>query len=240
MPGTPRFFATAEDGLRAELDMLDAVHRGETGPASALIWQARQQGLVAPASFARDKAVFDTAAARSSARGWPLYTRRSGGGLTPQGPGVLNLALCFCQSGDRPYSIPDVYERLCDLLCGPLSSLGIDATPGAVAHSFCDGDHNLQVGGRKLVGTAQRWRGGSALSRGGAVLAHALILTDLDIAPAVAAIAAVSGELGHDTVFDARAHTSLATLLTGWSDPAQAAFCSSLANALTADGFRVV
>ncbi len=195
----------AAAGLAAEMGMLSDVAGG--APASALIWQARAPGLVLPERFARTIG-FAENAANCAAAGWPVTTRRTGGGITPQGPGILNLALAFRVGPGKSRTIRDSYAAICAPLTEALAALGIDSRAEAVTGSFCDGDYNLAVGGRKIVGTAQRWRGD-------ACLAHALILTDLDLAPAVAAVQRLSTGLGHEQLFDLDRHCRLADLIRG-------------------------
>lgn len=96
----------------------------------------------------------------------------------PQSPAVLNIALACAlpvedEAGKR---IVIAYERLLDPLALWLAEHGLRAGVGAVPGAFCDGRYNLTLEGRKLAGTAQRWR----RSRDGrpAVLAHAAVLMD--------------------------------------------------------------
>jgi len=194
--------------------MLDAVAAGRAG-ASALLWAARAPGLVLPERFSREPG-FVTAAADCAAAGWPVATRKTGGGITPQGPGVLNLALAFRAAPGRSRTIRDGYDAICAPLTEAMDTLGIAVRAAPVRGSFCDGDFNLAVAGRKLVGTAQRWRGG-------ACLVHALILVDIELAPAVAAVQRLSAGLGHDAVFDPRMHCRLTDLAgNGGTVPAAA------------------
>jgi len=186
------------------MDMLAAVH-ANSAPASAFLWRAAAPALVLPERFARGPGFADVAAARA-AEGWPVTTRKTGGGITPQGPGVVNLALAFRVPPPRSRDIRGSYDAICSPLIAALAALGLRATAAPITGSFCDGDHNLAVAGRKIAGTAQRWRGN-------ACLAHALILTDLDLAPAVAAVARLSAGLGHDTEFRPDRHSRLADLL---------------------------
>lgn len=171
----------------------------------ALIWKADTPGLVLPDRFTREP-LFASAALFSAQRGWPVVGRKTGGGITPQGPGVLNLALCFTGRPGQSRAILPSYAKIVDPLRDAFAHLGIKAEATPVEGSFCDGDYNLAVSGRKLVGTAQRWRGRTCLI-------HALILTDIDIHPAVEAVATFSRDLGHDTVFDPSAHCRLADLV---------------------------
>ena len=156
-----------------ELQWLAAALDGE---ARAVIW-AGVPAFVAPISYRRH-ASLDEVGRTFAARGWPLRLRRSGGGLVPQGPGVLNLTLAYPCDGAPGLMADAVYRHLCELLARALSTLGIEASPRTVEGSFCDGRYNLAVGDRKIAGTAQYWR------RAGdrhAVLAHALLLVDADI-----------------------------------------------------------
>lgn len=200
---------TAAAGLAAEMEMLDEAAGG--GRPAAFLWQARAPGLVLPARYARAPG-FAASAAECAAAGWPVTTRRTGGGITPQGPGVLNLALAFRAAPGKARTIRDSYAAICTPLAEALAALGLDSRAEAVEGSFCDGDYNLAVGGRKIVGTAQRWRGE-------ACLAHALILTDIDLAPAVAAVQRLSRGLGHAQRFEPDRHCRLADLIEGPGDP---------------------
>lgn len=197
-------FAAPAAGLAAEMTMLAEVAAGRAGP-SAFLWEAKAPGLVLPERFTRD-ARFADAAARCAAAGWPVTARRTGGGITPQGPGVLNLALAFTVAPGRARTIRDSYAAICTPLVEALGALGVTAEAAPVTGSFCDGADNLAVAGRKIVGTAQRWRGT-------ACLAHALILTEIDLPPAVAAVQRLSDGLGHADRFEVAMHCRLADLL---------------------------
>ncbi|MEO0782270.1 MAG: lipoate--protein ligase [Pseudomonadota bacterium] len=186
-----------------------------SGQATAMLWQARAPALVLPERYTK-AAPFAAAANASAARGWPVIPRKTGGGITPQGPGVLSLALCFEVASGQSRAILASYAKIVDPMRAAFAQLGIAAEATPVQGSFCDGDYNLAVEGRKIVGTAQRWRGRTCLI-------HALLLTDLDLAPAVAALADFSADLGHDTVFRNDVHCRLADLLKTEQDPTQAA-----------------
>ncbi len=177
-----------------------------SGDALALIWESRTQWLVLPERFSRSTA-FKQAGEASQERGWPVTSRKTGGGITPQGPGVLNLALSFTTEPGQSRAIRETYARICDPLIHAFQDIGIEAAATPVAGSFCDGDYNLAVYGRKLVGTAQRWRGNTCLI-------HALILTDIDLETAVDAVARFSADLGHDTEFRQDVHCRVVDFLS--------------------------
>lgn len=205
---------TAPDGLSAEMAMLDAVAAGRAA-SSALLWTSRAPWLVLPERLTRSDS-FEAAAADSGTTGWPVTARRTGGGITPQGPGVLNLALAFRVAPGKARTIRDSYDEICTPLVEAFAALGVDAAATPVNGSFCDGEYNLAVGGRKIVGTAQRWRGA-------ACLAHALILTDIVLPPAVAAVQRLSDGLGHSDVFAPDVHCRLADVATVEGDVTDAA-----------------
>lgn len=208
----PRRFAHPTEGLAAELRLLKAVADGRA-EGSALLWETTRS-LVVPRGVAR-RPGFEAAARASAGCGWPVAVRETGGAPVPQGPGVLNLALAFAAPPGRPPSIAQTYAALCDPISAALRGLGLDSRVGPVEGSFCDGAHNLTLGGRKVVGTAQRWR-----RRGGfghALLAHALILVDGDNGPRVEAVRRLCRDLGVVVELRVDAHTTLAAELRGAS-----------------------
>lgn len=178
---TPRFSCLEtriehEDQPICELEWLEDV---KLGRSRAVLWEANQ-GFVAPLSYRRH-ACFDEVCSEFAGRGWPVRVRRSGGGLVPQGPGMLNLSLTYPVAGTPGLRADGVYEHLCDLLTRALAQIGITAYPATVTGSFCDGRFNLAVatacGLRKIAGTAQYWR---RCGKQQAVLAHALLLVAAD------------------------------------------------------------
>lgn len=163
---TPAVFHSADDGIAWEETLLTA------GRPEVALWQAETAALVVPRAWARRDG-FAEAATRAADAGWPVLTRASGGGAVPQGPGTLNLAMVAPLSSRTGPA--DCYDAICAAIAEPLAALDIPAQTGAVDGCFCDGAWNVTVGGRKLAGTAQRWR-----RRGGASVAliHAAILID--------------------------------------------------------------
>jgi len=105
--------------------------------------------------------------------------RESGGEPVPQSSATVNIALVYAQPAsdlDRD-RIEIAYRRLCQPILDVLSDLGGAASLGEVEGAFCDGRFNVNLDGRKMVGTAQRWR----QSQGGTrpvVLAHGALLVD--------------------------------------------------------------
>jgi len=214
-----------EASLRAELDLLDRLALGEGATTGYLVRHPRCLVVTRrEASFAG----FDRARQVLAGEGWPVAVRASGGSCVPQGPGMLNVGLVF----PRPagWSLEQGYRLICDSLAAWLRTFGIEAVPGEVPGSFCDGRYNLQVAGRKLVGTAQRV-GGAAGHQ--AVLVHACILNDVDVVETTEAVNRFYRLCGQNRRFDPDACTSLRQLL-GDALPGRADLEKSLLDFLSA------
>ncbi len=172
------------EGLRHELALLDAVVDG-TLRFEVSTWRA-PHALVVPRSTARLER-FAEAARASADEGWPVFVRESGGGVVPLSPGVLTVAIV---SNAPAVQIEAAYRALCEPLVQTLAELGVRAELGWVPGAFCDGAYNVVVNGKKLAGTAQRWRRMRTGDerRGDAVLAHAMLLVDDDLLELVGAV----------------------------------------------------
>jgi lipoate-protein ligase A len=190
-------------GADVELPWLDDALAGRS---RAVLWQG-VQGLVAPLSYRRH-ARLDAVSADFAARGWPVRLRRSGGGVVPQGPGLLNVSLVYPLDGLAGDLAEPVYAHLCEVLSRALFALGIAARPRAVAGSFCDGRFNLAVGERKIAGTAQYWRRRAGRQ---AVLAHALLFVDADLAQLAERGNAFEAALGSQRRYRAETMTTVAS-----------------------------
>lgn len=176
--------APDSDNLDLRFDESLMQHAVALGPA-ACIWQAHQ-GLVVPRTYLQSP-TFDDACQAFRSRGWPISVRHSGGGVVPQGPGILNISLAYAIEG-RPLDHSDTaYQLLCDLISDAIAPFGIPSHTRAVEGSFCDGRFNLAVGSdadvRKIAGTAQLWRRLPHPERGHVqtVLVHALLLVACDV-----------------------------------------------------------
>jgi len=193
------------------------------GQSTAALWRG-QPGLVAPLSYRRH-AQMDVACAASSAQGWPVRLRRSGGGVVPQGPGILNITLAYPCAGAAGDRAERVYAHLCQLITQALATLGIAAFPGSVQGSFCDGRFNLAVSHlgstRKIAGTAQYWRRDKGRQ---AVLAHALLIIDAEPDDLSAQANRFEDALASGRRYDANALTSVAQC---WQQAHQGVACPS-------------
>ncbi len=169
------------EALAREAVMLDRVARRETD-SEVLVWSTHPC-LVAPAASAR-LAGFEAGKARIEALGLPLHFRETGGDLMPQGPNVLNVTVAFAAPNRASFGVAVAYDRLCSPFLELLRAHGVAAHCAAVPEAFCDGRFNIAVGGRKLAGTAQRWRTRTrplgTEEPGVAVLAHVAIFVAAD------------------------------------------------------------
>jgi lipoate-protein ligase A len=175
------------------------------GRALAHLWEGAP-GLVVPRSYERLPR-FVAARDRWAASGRPVQVRASGGGLVPQGPGVLNLTLVWPADAAAALDIGGIYQALCGELAAAFARLDIVASQQAVEGSFCDGRYNLAVDGRKLVGTAQSWR---RIAGRQVVLAHAVIVVDADPQALTADANAFEREIESGRRYRAEALTSVA------------------------------
>ncbi|WP_428423719.1 lipoyl protein ligase domain-containing protein [Methylibium sp.] len=191
------------DGVAIEQTLL---RRAADGVAVAHVWEATP-GFMVPASYRRFER-FEAACESFTDQGLPVQVRCSGGGLVPQGPGMVNLSLAWRTHASMGAAAEAVYVALCRLLQASTATFGIVAAPQAVSGSFCDGRYNLAVNGRKVAGTAQYWRRASASEQ--IVLAHACLLVDADLETLTRHANAFEAEIGSGRVYLVDAITNLA------------------------------
>lgn len=199
---------------------------------AACLWRA-PQGLVVPRTYAV-RAGFAAISTRLAGLGWPVQVRQSGGGVVPQGPGILNISLAqrFC---GRPLDHADtLYQHLCALLQAGLQVFGIETVAQAVEGSFCDGRYNLAAGSpaRKVAGTAQLWRhipGQDSSHQIGIV--HAMILAQCDTALATERANQLEAALGSGRRYQPGSVASLDQYLP---DERRTDFCDALQQELLA------
>lgn len=154
------------------------------GPVAG-IWQS-SQGLVATRNYWRYER-FNAACDIFLKQSWPISVRLSGGGIVPQGPGIVNLSLAYAVAGSPMEHSNAAYQRICRVITHALGDHNIYAVHRAVTGSFCDGRYNLAVVHRgvakKVAGTAQVWRTvGHGAEKTQVVLVHAAILAAIDVA----------------------------------------------------------
>ncbi len=191
----------------------------ELGP-HACIWQA-PMGLVVPRTYRRFSA-FETACTRFAAEGWPVTVRQTGGGVVPQGPGIINLSLAYRVDGPAMQHSEPGYRLICRLMGDALADMGVAAFPAAVEGSFCDGRFNLAVSLNdevvKIAGTAQMWRRLRGTAEGHVGLVHALVLVDVDSDQVTERANAFEAAVGSDRRYRPDRITSLSQLHKAGSD----------------------
>lgn len=160
----------AESALQREHDMLGRV---SDNPNLRFLWfwQA-EKCLVVPRKLSTQDG-FEVASKEMASHGWPVFVRGTGGDVTPQGQGIVNVTHVYAAPKGIPYEIENAYDDLCT----PIeNALGPGASRGWQPGAFCDGAHNVQWQGRKFAGTAMRFRPLKSDRSRRAVLAHALML----------------------------------------------------------------
>lgn len=201
-------FLTIEAGLQAEQDLLASVCAGDA-EFGLLFWQPSDNALVMPRRLNRLPG-FDHACEFSATAGWPVLLRETGGEPVPQSSSTINIALVYApprSEGDLN-RIETGYRRLCDPICELLDELGGTSSLGEIDGAFCDGRFNVNLDGRKMVGTAQRWR----QSQGGqrpVGLVHGAMLIDNERESMVAAVNRFNEACGLEQRVRAESHIAL-------------------------------
>jgi len=160
-----------------ETQLITQIQAGEFTQC-LMLWQAKEATLVLPAGKKWQES--DELKAGLFADNWLLHSRKTGGAPVPQCPGIINLSHLYLWSIDTPYSITQAYKNLCAVLEIFFKKYGLTSQAHATEFSYCDGDYNININGKKIVGTAQR----VILKKGGGkiVLAQAFILIDVLLA----------------------------------------------------------
>jgi|GEM_PF-118047 len=159
-----------------------------TSMPSCFIW-SMPQGIVVPKSIS-SKPSFKNACETMSSLNWPVHIRQTGGDLTPQAPGMINISYIFSEVWHEKTSIEAAYKKLCDPITDYLNNTyDIKAYTSSVDGAFCDGKFNIVVDGLKVAGTAQKWRRFKNQNKEDclAVLGHVALLADAPINQLIAA-----------------------------------------------------
>ncbi|MEL1221472.1 protein ligase [Aeromonas hydrophila] len=136
----------------------------------AHLWQAPQCLIVTRKDTRLPR--YQAACEQLAAEGWPVHVRDSGGTAVPHGAGILNLSLMLPRTTT---DLAHYYRLLGAPLLALLGEYSLEGSYDFVPGSFCDGQYNLVIGGRKVTGTAQRWLA-PGQDHSGAVLAQAMLL----------------------------------------------------------------
>ena len=197
-----------EAGLAAEQALLDLICQGERD-AAVLAWQPIDRALVMPRHYQR-VALFPVVRQELQRRCWPILFRLTGGEPVPQSPRVINVALVRRRRvGASAAHLEWAYRQMGDPWCAWLQAQGVvEADLGPVPGAYCDGRFNVRIHGRKLAGTAQRWRRVRG-SRDMALLVHGTMQLDGDPSELVAVVNDFQAEIDAPLRFQAEWHITL-------------------------------
>ncbi|TBL81852.1 lipoate--protein ligase family protein [Paenibacillus thalictri] len=92
------------------------------------------------------------------ARGFSAVVRNSGGAAVPLDLGVVNISLVLPKRQDGALDFRGDFELMYRLIAGALAHFDSDVDKGEIAGSYCPGDYDVSIGGRKFCGLAQRRR----------------------------------------------------------------------------------
>jgi len=191
--------ASAESDIAGEMALLDDVL---AHPERALLrlWRTSPCLVVTPLLAHRPD--FAAAAAASAQRGRPVVVRRTGGGPVPQTAGTLNVSLAYAVPRQETPSIDGAFREFADGMLAALQRCGVTAEVGEIEGSCCPGRYDIAIGGRKIIGIAQRRRQGSKDGQLlAAVLVHAMVWVEGRLDPEIDRLEQFLDEAGAPTTF---------------------------------------
>ncbi|SFB55519.1 octanoyl-[GcvH]:protein N-octanoyltransferase [Cohnella sp. OV330] len=145
----------AEDPLYTfALDELLCRAAGVGGPAICHLWRHPRAFVMGLRDSRLPRA--REAAERLAGLGYDVAVRNSGGAAVPLDPGVVNLSLILPKDRAEDMAFHGDFERMYDLIRLAVRQLGGEASKGEVVGSYCPGDFDLSIAGRKFCGIAQR------------------------------------------------------------------------------------
>lgn len=103
----------------------------------------------------KDRHLFDLPAglATVTQSGYDHFLRNSGGLAVVSDGGILNVSLFVPQTTKR-FSVDEGYELMKSLIHLTFPTLAIESYE--ITRSYCPGDYDLSVGGKKIAGISQR------------------------------------------------------------------------------------
>ncbi|MFD0716987.1 biotin/lipoate A/B protein ligase family protein [Paenibacillus sp. GCM10027626] len=88
-------------------------------------------------------------------QGYAVGVRNSGGAAVPLDPGVVNLSV-IAPNPEGRLDFKHEFELMYELITQTLDKLGIKVDKGEVVGSYCPGEYDVSVNGRKVCGISQR------------------------------------------------------------------------------------
>lgn len=202
MPAAPDVWIDARRlpppaALAEEDCLLEDVAAGRR-PATLRLW-SMPEIVVCPSSYRRR---WERAEAARLENGGappvpaPLF-RTTGGGIVAIAPGVTFWTLAWASPRGAALSIDAAYHRLAVMLRDSLAVAGVAADVVEVPDAMCRGRYDIAIGGRKVAGLSQRRiERGPHDARVSALLVHAFILENADIADLSARCNALADYIG--------------------------------------------
>jgi lipoate-protein ligase A len=135
-----------------------------------------------------------------------VVVRRTGGGPVPQTAGTLNVSLAYATPRDQAPGIDAAFKQFADAMLKALRHCGVAGVVGEIEGSCCPGRYDIAIptdlGGRKIIGIAQRRRQGSKDGRLlAAVLVHAMVWVEGTLDPEIDLLERFLDEAGAPTRF---------------------------------------
>jgi len=90
-----------------------------------------------------------------SSNNYDYVVRNAGGLAVVSDPGVLNFSMIFPENHDH-LSINEAYERMYSLISVVLKPYHVKIDAIEIEESYCPGDYDLSIDGKKIAGIAQR------------------------------------------------------------------------------------
>lgn len=106
---------------------------------------------------------FDSALSVIRQSDYALVVRNSGGLAVVSDPGILNVSLIFPEEEQR-MTINEGYQRMHALIAESFQEYGKTIDAVEIPDSYCPGDYDLSIDGKKIAGISQRRiKGGIAI-----------------------------------------------------------------------------
>lgn len=164
--------------------------------------------LVTTRSISRNPK-FQHAAEGSTARGWPVFVRKSGGTTVIHRPGILNFSIVQNYGNEYP-TVEQGFAELLAILQNACDKFGVSSHIGPVQGSYCDGKYNLCINDKKMAGTATRI---IVKNRSRLVVSHASITVDGNICSDLKRIQDFERKLSIASRYSSASHTTLRSAL---------------------------
>jgi len=88
-------------------------------------------------------------------QGYAMGVRNSGGAAVPLDPGVVNISIIAPNAEGQP-NYKNEFELMYQLITQSVERLGVQVDKGEVGGSYCPGEYDVSVNGRKICGISQR------------------------------------------------------------------------------------